>query len=60
MSRKSGVWSSVGDDRGETKETTLLRGRGEKIGKDFCIFNPSVLWTPPYILLRDTAGGGEG
>ena len=59
MSRKSGVWSSVGDDRGETKETTLLRGRGEKIGEDFCIFSPSVLWTAPlYFVTGHGKGGG--
>ena len=38
MSRKSEVWSSVGDDRKRPKKPPFLRGRGEKIGKDFCLY----------------------
>ena len=38
MSRKSGVWSGVGDDRKRPKKPPFLRGRGEKIGKDFCLY----------------------
>jgi len=38
MSRKSGVWSGVGDDRKRPKKPPFLRGGGEKIGKDFCLY----------------------
>jgi len=38
MSRKSGIWSGVGDDRKRPKKRWFLRGGGEKIGKDFCLY----------------------
>lgn len=38
ISRKSGVWSGVEDDRESSQGREFLRGRGEKIGKDFCLY----------------------
>ena len=44
--------------RGETEETMVPSMEVKRQEGIFvCIFNPSVLWTAPYILLRDTAGG---
>ena len=56
MSRKSGVWSSVGDDGASPQGREFLRW-SEKIGKDFCIFSPSVLWTAPLYFATGQAGG---
>ena len=38
MNRKSGVWSGVGDDGASSQGREFLRGGGEKIGKDFCLY----------------------